>query len=228
MGDVGELSRPIDELASEIEASYGEGEVPLIRLRYLAPMPNGQRWDASALSREEPFKDYVNISRLIDHPDSDLRKRVEQDIDALATLFAELQQRELAVAFDTGHLAPAGGWALNPYKYNGDGWMHRFVKERLTEEHGIRNVIWTWRAKSYNSYSTGDPPEIPYWGFPGEEHVDLVLADLHTSMPQLAGNYDALNKAIGDRKVIAYLSNGTQSKAAEAYNVAWPVLTLVQ
>lgn len=89
-----------------------------------------------------------------------------QDIDAIAAQLKKLQSAGVPVIWRPLHEAE-GGWfwwgarGPEPAKQ-----LWRVLYERLTNVHGLRNLVWEWNSVA------------PEW-YPGDDVVDLVSADTY-------------------------------------------------
>lgn len=96
-----------------------------------------------------------------------------RDIDIIASKLKLLQAQGIPVIFRP--LPQAGnGW----YWWGSDAesfkWLYELMYRRLTEYHGLNNLIWVWNGESYDFY-------------PGDDYVDLVSMDIYTDS-DISGN----------------------------------------
>lgn len=90
-----------------------------------------------------------------------------RDIDAIATELKRLQEAGVPVLFRPLHEAE-GGW----FWWGAQGAepaikLWHIVYERLTEHHGLNNLVWVWNSVAADWY-------------PGDDVVDIVSADSYT------------------------------------------------
>ena len=89
-----------------------------------------------------------------------------KDIDAIAVPLKELQDAGVPVLFRPLHEA-SGGWfwwgASGPEPYK-ELWC--LIYDKLTNEHGLNNLIWVWNGQAADWY-------------PGDEYVDIVGEDIY-------------------------------------------------
>ena len=96
-----------------------------------------------------------------------------RDIDIVASKLKLLQAQGVPVIFRP--LPQAGnGW----YWWGEDAesylWLYELMYRRLTEYHGLNNLIWVWNGESYEFY-------------PGDEYADIVSMDIYTDS-DISGN----------------------------------------
>lgn len=96
-----------------------------------------------------------------------------RDIDIIASKLKLLQAQGVPVIFRP--LPQAGnGW----YWWGEDAesylWLYELMYRRLTEYHGLNNLIWVWNGESYEFY-------------PGDEYADIVSMDIYTDS-DISGN----------------------------------------
>ncbi|KAK2760924.1 Mannan endo-1,4-beta-mannosidase man26A [Arachnomyces sp. PD_36] len=114
-----------------------------------------------------------------------------RDIDAIAVQLERLQDANVPVLFRPLHEAE-GGWfwwgaqGPEPCKKLWD-----IVYTRLTEHHGLNNLIWTWNSLAADWY-------------PGDKTVDILSTDVYANdHGPLAGEYNQLLELGGDQKMLA-------------------------
>ncbi len=89
-----------------------------------------------------------------------------RDMDMVAAKLKLLAAKDVPVLFRP--LPEAGnGW----YWWGSDAesylWLYKLLFTRLTEYHGLKNLIWIWNGESYDYY-------------PGDDLVDVVGMDIYT------------------------------------------------
>lgn len=131
-------------------------------------------------------------------PTSEAYKLLLSDIDAIAVQLKRLEEARIPVLWRPLHEAE-GGWfwwgakGPEPAKQ-----LWRLLYDRLTNLHGIDNLIWIWNS------------EAPEW-YPGDDVVDIVSVD---SYPQpgdyhpVSRSYENLVQLVSDRKLVALTENG--------------------
>lgn len=134
-----------------------------------------------------------NVANAMNNPGSQDYQLLVRDIDAIAGLIARLEQQNIPVLWRPLHEAE-GGWfwwgAQGPDACKA---LWRLMYDRMTNYHGLNNLIWVWNSVD------------PSW-YPGNDVVDIVSADLyapagdHSSQGQ---TYDQLYDLTGNTKLIA-------------------------
>lgn len=154
-----------------------------------------------------------DLEAALEQPESEEYRLMISDIDAIAVQLKRLQEADIPVLWRPLHEAE-GGWfwwgAQGPEPVKK---LYRLLYERLTDHHGINNLIWIWNS------------EHPDW-YPGDDIVDIVSVD---SYPQpgdyhpISRSYENLTKLVGDRKLVALTENGPipDPDLLEQYGAHW-------
>lgn len=121
-----------------------------------------------------------------------------RDIDGIATLLLDMQERGIAVIWRPLHEA-AGGWfwwgahGPEPYKALWD-----ILYDRLVNFHGVNNLIWVANAQH------------PDW-YVGDEKADIIGEDIYPGervysayLPKFMEAYET----VGGQKIVALTENG--------------------
>lgn len=148
-----------------------------------APWWRGFYTDASSFDLQKALAD----------PTSTDYKLLLSDIDAIAVQLQKFSDARVPVLWRPLHEAE-GGWfwwgakGPEPFKQ-----LWRLMFQRLTQTHGLHNLIWV-------DSSGGDPK----W-YPGDDVVDVVGVDAYPSdsADPLSATWDKLNGAYGGRKLLA-------------------------
>ncbi|KAK6529988.1 hypothetical protein TWF694_003364 [Orbilia ellipsospora] len=120
------------------------------------------------------------------------------DIDTIAVQLQKLSTAGVPILFRPLHEAE-GGWfwwgaqGPEPCKQ-----LYHILYDRITNYHGINNIIWVW-----NSVSAA-------W-YPGSDVVDIVSADTYTQGDHgpISATYNALLSLVNDTKIIAAAEIGS-------------------
>lgn len=94
--------------------------------------------------------------------------KIVEDIDNISSLMQRMEDANVTVMWRPLHEA-SGGWfwwgasGADSYK-----WLWKLMYERMTNYHGLDNLIWVWNAQS------GD------W-YPGDEYCDIVAVDIYNN-----------------------------------------------
>ncbi|KAF3911416.1 hypothetical protein ABW20_dc0103510 [Dactylellina cionopaga] len=120
------------------------------------------------------------------------------DIDTIAVQLLKLQTAGVPILFRPLHEAE-GGWfwwgAQGPAACKK---LYNLVYDRITNYHGITNIIWVWNSVSADWY-------------PGDSIVDIVSADTYTQGDHgpISATYNALLSLVSDKKMIAAAEIGS-------------------
>ncbi|RYP22092.1 hypothetical protein DL765_001851 [Monosporascus sp. GIB2] len=134
-----------------------------------------------------------------------------RDIDAIAVQLKRLQDAGVPVLFRPLHEAE-GGWfwwgaqGPEPAKKLWD-----LLYDRLTNHHGINNLIWTWNSLAANWY-------------PGNSTVDILSADVYSQgHGPMSSEYNQLYELGGGKKLIAATEVGAAPlpELLQAYRADW-------
>lgn len=141
----------------------------------------------------------IDLAKIMSGEDQEGYDLLIRDIDAIAVQLKKLQDAGVPVLWRPLHEA-SGGWFWWGAK-GADAYiqLYRLLFERLTNVHGLNNLIWVWNGQSAE------------W-FPGDEYVDMIGWDIyageHVYSCQSAVFLDALR--VTDKKMMIILSeNGT-------------------
>ncbi|PVF99670.1 hypothetical protein CPB86DRAFT_847154 [Serendipita vermifera] len=135
-----------------------------------------------------------NLGSALSNTNGNDYQLIIRDIDAIATQLKRLQSAGVPVLWRPLHEAE-GGWFW--WGRNGDYTsckkLYSIMYDRMTNYHGLNNLIWIWNSLNSNWY-------------PGDSTVDIVSADLYPSAgdhsPQTS-SYNTLKSLVGDRKPVA-------------------------
>ncbi|MGN0505400.1 MAG: glycosyl hydrolase [Lachnospiraceae bacterium] len=107
-----------------------------------------------------------NLKKAMNGQDQAGYEALLKDIDAIAEPLKELQEAGIPVLFRPLHEA-SGGWfwwgASGPEVYKE---LWHLIYDKLTNEHGLNNLIWVWNGQHADWY-------------PGDEYVDIVGEDIY-------------------------------------------------
>ena len=155
----------------------------------------------------------------MDDPDSTDYGLLVRDIDAIAELLKQLQERDIPILWRPLHEAE-GGWfwwgAKGPEACVA---LYRLMYDRMTNHHELNNLVWVWNSVD------------PSW-YPGNDVVDIVSADIyadegdHSAQKETFTNLQSLTD---DTKLVALGEVGnipdieeTRAEGAQwAYWVVW-------
>ncbi|KAL2758160.1 glycoside hydrolase family 26 protein [Sodiomyces alcalophilus JCM 7366] len=134
-----------------------------------------------------------------------------RDIDAIAVQLKRLEDAGVPVLWRPLHEAE-GGW----FWWGAQGpapaiQLWHILYERLTEYHGINNLIWVWNSVADDWY-------------PGDETVDILSADVYTQgNGPMSALYSQLIDLGNDQKMIAAAEVGAAPlpDLLQAYEAHW-------
>ncbi|KAF2271452.1 mannan endo-1,4-beta-mannosidase-like protein [Westerdykella ornata] len=135
-----------------------------------------------------------------------------KDIDTIAVQLKKLQDASVPVIWRPLHEAEGkwfwwGAKGPEPAKK-----LWKIVYDRLTNLHGLNNLIWTWNSVD------------PTW-YPGDETVDVVSADTYSlgDHGPIAATYNRLLALANDTKIIAATEVGSVMDPVQlqAYDADW-------
>ncbi len=114
------------------------------------------------------YKEHTNIDlkKIMDGGDEEGYDLLIRDIDAIAEQLKRLQDAGVPVLWRPLHEA-SGGWfwwgnaGAEAYKQ-----LYVLLYDRLTNHHGLNNLIWLWNGQSADWY-------------PGDEYVDIIGEDIY-------------------------------------------------
>ncbi|KAL5346724.1 hypothetical protein ACLOAV_008431 [Pseudogymnoascus australis] len=156
-----------------------------------------------------------DVAAAMNNPSGSDYALILRDIDAIATQLKRLQSAGVPVLWRPLHEAE-GGWfwwgakGADPAKK-----LYALLYDRLTNHHGINNLIWIWNSVATNWY-------------PGNNAVDMVSADIYPDAgdhSNQASTFSKLKSLCGDSKIIALTECGVipdwSSSAPWAYWLVW-------
>jgi mannan endo-1,4-beta-mannosidase len=155
----------------------------------------------------------IRLNKIMNGTDQNGYELLLRDIDAIAARLKELQDADVPVLWRPLHEA-SGGWfwwgAAGPEAYIK---LWKLMYDRLTNHHGLNNLIWLWNGQSADWY-------------PGEEYVDIIGEDIyageHVYSPQ-TGKFTEIFEYSGGRKMIVLSEIGTlfDPELAARDNTMW-------
>ncbi len=146
------------------------------------------RWYSGFYTNATTF----DVAKAMRDPDSEERKGIVRDLDAIAIQLKRLQDAGVPVLWRPLHEAE-GSWfwwgAKGPEPAK---WLYRFEFDRLTGLHGLHNLIWVWNSPKAEWY-------------PGDDVVDVESVDLYPTdrRDPLSPSWDDLIARFDGRKPLA-------------------------
>lgn len=137
------------------------------------PTNDGQDWTCTPGSGEKQTS--FDVRKIFDTESTEY-KQMMNDIDKVASTLKKLNQRKIPVLWRPLHEA-GGMWFWWGLDANACNELWRVMYDRLTNYHGLNNLIWVWTsAAAWNRpYSEG------YKWYPGDEYVDIVGIDIYNN-----------------------------------------------
>ncbi len=139
-----------------------------------------------------------NLKKVMNGQDPEGYQGLLDDIDAIAAQLKRLQDAGVPVLWRPLHEA-SGGWfwwgASGPEPYLQ---LYHLLYDRLTNVHGLNNLIWVWNG--------GDAA----W-YPGDEYVDIIGEDIYPGEKVYTTQAARFLRAVSytpTRKLIALTENG--------------------
>ena len=146
------------------------------------------RWWGGFYTKNTDF----DLGKVMNGQDTNGYNTLISDIDAIAVQLKKLQAADVPVLFRPLHEA-SGGWfwwgakGADPYLK-----LWKLLYDRLTNYHGLNNLIWVWNGQSASWY-------------PGDDYCDMVGEDIYPGTHQYApqstkflevANYPDTNKVV--------------------------------
>ena len=139
-----------------------------------------------------------NLKKAMNGQDEAGYQMLLDGIDAIAVELKKLQDAGVPVLWRPLHEA-SGGWfwwgASGPEPYIE---LYKLMYHRLTEVHGLNNLIWVWNGQDAAWY-------------PGDEYVDIIGEDIYPGEKVYTSQAARFLKALSytdTRKIIALTENG--------------------
>ena len=143
-------------------------------------------------------KTKFNLARALNGRDPDGYQMLLDDIDAIAVQLKRLQDADVPVLWRPLHEA-SGGW----FWWGASGadaylQLYKLMYDRLTNIHGLNNLIWVWNGQDAAWY-------------PGDEYVDIIGEDIYPGKHVYTSQAARFIKALSytdTRKLITLSENG--------------------
>ena len=171
--------------------------------------PIDARWYRGFYTEATTF----DIQKALADPHSPEYALLLRDIDAISVPLKRLQAANIPILWRPLHEAE-GGWfwwgakGPEPFKQ-----LWRLMHDRLTNVHGLHNLIWV-------DCSGGNPT----W-YPGDAYVDVVGVDAYPSdiTDPLSTTWETLEKEYGGKKLLALTEFGgvPEVEKMHRYGVRW-------
>ena len=163
------------KVVEEAIKKYREGSI--ITLMWHVGRPT----DDAPFAWKESVQNSVSETEWIDlvTPGTDLHNRWLNQADQLAVHLKKLQKNNIPILWRPYH-EMNGVWFWWGNKKGNDGFekLWKLLYNRLTEYHGINNLIWVWNANAPR-----DIPEDEAFSYkefyPGHDYVDVLATDVY-------------------------------------------------
>lgn len=141
----------------------------------------------------------IDLAKIMNGEDKDGYDLLIRDIDAIAVQLKALQTADIPILWRPLHEA-SGGWfwwgASGPESYIK---LYQLLYDRLTNYHGIHNLIWVWNGQNKDWY-------------PGDEYVDIVGTDIYPGEKVYNSQAAKFNELLDwngtNKKIVAMTENG--------------------
>ncbi|HIZ55757.1 MAG TPA: glycoside hydrolase family 26 protein [Firmicutes bacterium] len=154
----------------------------------------GHEWWSGFYTHATTF----DIAAVMDGKEPEKYALLLRDIDTIAEQLKRLQDEDIPVLWRPLHEA-SGGWfwwgAKGPEPYIR---LYHLLYERLTNYHGLNNLIWVWNGQAKDWY-------------PGDAYVDVIGEDVYAPEHCYAAQNGRFHQAQGytsAKKIIALTENG--------------------
>jgi hypothetical protein len=154
-----------------------------------------------------------DIAYALNNKDSEEYQLILRDIDAISIELKRLQEANVPVLWRPLHEAE-GGWFWWGSKGAGPAKeLYRLMYDRMTNYHGLNNLIWIWNSSAADWY-------------PGDDVVDIISTDIYNAQGDYSANsnkYDALVALVDDKKLVTLPENGPipDPDQLQTYSADW-------
>lgn len=140
----------------------------------------------------------LDLDKIMNGEDEHGYELLMQDIDLISEQLARLRDAGVPVLWRPLHEA-SGGWFwwgnCKPESYIK---LWNTMYDKMTNEHGLTNLIWVWNAQD------------PEW-YPGDETVDIISTDIYAGNlvdSSFSGSFAQLAEVPSENKLVALSENG--------------------
>lgn len=150
----------------------------------------------------------MDLAAIMNGEDEEGYEKLMKDIDAIAEQLKRLQEDGVPVLWRPLHEG-SGGWfwwgESGPEAYKA---LWRTMYDKLTNEHGLTNLIWLWNGQDADWY-------------PGDDVVDIVGWDIYPGQHEYgsySSTFEKCAECSGENKLIALSENGCVMDPDMVYN----------
>ncbi len=140
----------------------------------------------------------IDLDKIMNGEDERGYELLMNDIDLISEQLARLRDADVPVLWRPLHEA-SGGWFwwgnCKPESYIK---LWNTMYDRMTNKHGLTNLIWVWNAQDADWY-------------PGDKTVDIVSTDIYAGNlvdSSFSGSFASLTEIPTERKLVALSENG--------------------
>ncbi len=140
----------------------------------------------------------MDLEAILDGEDEEGYELILRDIDAIAEQIAVLQEADVPILFRPLHEASGGWFWWGAYGPECCKRLWKLLYDRLTNYHGLNNLIWVWNGQSADWY-------------PGDEYVDIIGEDLYPGNHVYSSQSGKFCEAVEypeTSKIVAMTENG--------------------
>lgn len=140
----------------------------------------------------------IDLDAIADGTDTKGKELLLRDIDAIAEAMKPLNEAQVPILWRPLHEASGGWFWWGDCKPESYLWLWNLLYDKLTNEHGLNNLIWVWNGQD------------PAW-YPGDDTVDIIGIDIyppeHTYTSQ-SSTFSDMTQWTTERKIVALTENG--------------------
>jgi len=143
---------------------WNQGGIVTISWYWYAPIKyHTGEWDQSYLT------DYtnINLTKIFDESDEEGLDLLKKDIDAIAEQLLILKEADVPVLWRPLPEASSGWYWWGNGTSDEYIQLYQYMYDRLTNYHGLNNLIWIWNGQDSSWY-------------PGDEYVDIISWDVYS------------------------------------------------
>lgn len=157
-------------------------------------IPDGANWYSSFYKESST----INLDKAMNGEDEVLYNLLIEDIDRISEQLARLRDCGVPVLFRPLHEASGGWFWWGNCQSESYIKLYRLIYDRMTNTHGLTNIIWVWNGQSEEWY-------------PGDDVVDIASWDIYAGEHQYSSQsatFARCSGCTGVRKLIALSENG--------------------
>jgi mannan endo-1,4-beta-mannosidase len=172
------------------------------------------KWWSGFYTRATSF----DIDWVLKNPDSEKYAMMIADIDAIAVQLKKLQAQKIPVLWRPLHEAEGTWFWWGAKGPDACVALWKLLYDRLTNYHGIDNLIWVW--------TTSDSPSALKW-YPGDDYVDILGVDVYLGDGDYSASatmFNNLRTIFKGKKMLTMSENGTIPDPAKMVELDAPWL----